>query len=158
MDVKGSAYFDLKTVALLREAVEDAWVCLRPEQRETMSRSLLAERILKAAAQGERDPQRCLVLRLLALPPETMRKHPVSNAGTMPWEDRQPKPLRKPTCYRGCNRPSASMVFNASTSDRPRWRQNQVPVCRCHWRSKRSRLIQSKRVNGASNSSPRFSG
>src|SRR5665647_316211 len=66
--------------------------------------------------------------------------------------------LRKRACYRGCNSPSLSMVFNASTSDRPRWRQNQVPVCRCHWISKRSRLIQSKRVNGASNSSPRVSG
>ena len=60
MDANESAYFDLKTVALLKEAVEDAWVCLRPEQRETMSRSLLAERILKAAAQGERDPERLL--------------------------------------------------------------------------------------------------
>jgi hypothetical protein len=67
MDVKGSAYFDLKTVALLREAVEDAWVCLRPEQRETMSRSLLAERILKAAAQGERDPQRLLGAALIGI-------------------------------------------------------------------------------------------
>jgi hypothetical protein len=60
MDANESAYFDLKTVALLRETVEDAWACLRPEQRETISRSLLAERILKAAAQGERDPQRLL--------------------------------------------------------------------------------------------------
>jgi hypothetical protein len=60
MDANEAAYFDLKTVALLREAVEDAWVRLRPEQRETTSRSLLAERILKAAAKGERDPQRLL--------------------------------------------------------------------------------------------------
>jgi hypothetical protein len=60
MDANESAYFDLKTVALLRETVEDAWACLRPEQRETMSRSLLAERILKAAARGERDPERLL--------------------------------------------------------------------------------------------------
>jgi hypothetical protein len=82
------------------------------------------------------------------------RKHPVSYAETTPWENHRRKPVDR-SCYRGCNSPSASMVFNASTSDRPRWRQNQVPVCRCHWRSKRSRLIQSKRVNGASNSSPR---
>lgn len=51
-------YFDLKTVATLREALEDAWACLPPMQRATMSRSLLAEPILKLAAQGERDPDR----------------------------------------------------------------------------------------------------
>jgi hypothetical protein len=67
MDARETAYFDLKTVALLRETVEDAWVCLRPEQRETISRSLLAERILKAAAQGERDPQRLLGAALMGI-------------------------------------------------------------------------------------------
>lgn len=54
------AHFDLKTVVLLREIVEDAWASLRPGQRATMSRSLLAERILKSAAQGERDRERLL--------------------------------------------------------------------------------------------------
>jgi hypothetical protein len=34
MDATESAYFDLKTVALLRDTVEDAWVCLQPKQRE----------------------------------------------------------------------------------------------------------------------------
>ena len=51
-------YFDLKTVATLREVLEDAWTWLPPMQRATMSRSLLAEPILKLAAQGERDPDR----------------------------------------------------------------------------------------------------
>jgi hypothetical protein len=55
MDGKGPTYFDLETVSVLKETLEDAWACLRPEQRINMSRSLLAERILKAAAQGERD-------------------------------------------------------------------------------------------------------
>lgn len=54
------AYFDLETVALLRETLEDAWASLRPEQRATMLKTTLAERILKAAAQGERDPERLL--------------------------------------------------------------------------------------------------
>jgi hypothetical protein len=58
MDEKKPAYFDLKTVATLREALEDAWFCLSPEQRATMSRTLLAEPILKLAAQGERDRDR----------------------------------------------------------------------------------------------------
>jgi hypothetical protein len=53
-----AVYFDLDTVLLLREALEDTWACLRPEQRVTMSRTLLAERILKSAAAGERDPER----------------------------------------------------------------------------------------------------
>ena len=57
---KEPVYFDLQTVALLRETLEDAWACLRPEQRATMSRTLLAERILRSAAQGERDPERLL--------------------------------------------------------------------------------------------------
>lgn len=57
MDAKEPAYFDLETVALLREILEDAWASLRPGQRATMTRSLLAERILKCAADGERDPE-----------------------------------------------------------------------------------------------------
>jgi hypothetical protein len=60
MDGKGPTYFDLETVSVLKETLEDAWACLRPEQRINMSRSLLAERILKAAAQGERDRERLI--------------------------------------------------------------------------------------------------
>ena len=60
-------YFDLKTVALLREILEDAWASLPPTQRATVSRSLLAERILKTAAQGERDRERLLDAALLDL-------------------------------------------------------------------------------------------
>ena len=59
------AYFDLDTVALLREALDDAWASLRPDQRAGMSRTILAERILKCAAQGERDPARLLEAALL---------------------------------------------------------------------------------------------
>ena len=60
MDPNKPAYFDLETVALLRETLEDAWACLRPAQQATMSRTILAERILKSAAQGERDRERLL--------------------------------------------------------------------------------------------------
>ncbi|HEY2211879.1 MAG TPA: hypothetical protein VGH62_09730 [Bradyrhizobium sp.] len=60
MDGKEPTYFDIETVGVLRETLEDAWACLRPEQRGTTSKSLLAERILKAAAQGERDRERLL--------------------------------------------------------------------------------------------------
>jgi hypothetical protein len=60
-------YFDLKTVSLLREVLDDAWACLPPEQRATTSRTILAERILKSAAKGERDPERLLDAALMAV-------------------------------------------------------------------------------------------
>jgi hypothetical protein len=60
MGRKEPAYFDIETISVLKETLEDAWGCLRPEQRINMSRSLLAERILHAAATGERDRGRLL--------------------------------------------------------------------------------------------------
>jgi hypothetical protein len=53
-------YFDLDTVALLREVLEEAWARVPLRDRRTIARSLLGERILKAAAQGERDPERLI--------------------------------------------------------------------------------------------------
>ena len=67
MEPKEPAYFDLKTVSLLREILEDAWASLPPTRRMTVSRSLLAERILKSAAQGERDRERLLDAALMEL-------------------------------------------------------------------------------------------
>ena len=58
--MNGKAYFDLETISLLREILEDAWALLRPEQRATTLKTTLAERILKSAAQGERDRDRLL--------------------------------------------------------------------------------------------------
>jgi hypothetical protein len=55
---KESTNFDPETVALLRETLDDAWACLAPEQQATMQKTALAERILKSAAQGERDRER----------------------------------------------------------------------------------------------------
>jgi hypothetical protein len=37
-----------------------AWHCLRPDQQAGLSRTILAEPSLKAAAQGERDPEHLL--------------------------------------------------------------------------------------------------
>ena len=51
-------YFDPETVAILRETLDDAWASLRPEQQATMQKTALAERMLKSAAQGERDRER----------------------------------------------------------------------------------------------------
>jgi hypothetical protein len=55
---KASMSFDPETVALLRETLDDAWASLRPEQQATMQKTALAERMLKSAARGERDPDR----------------------------------------------------------------------------------------------------
>ena len=55
---KVSTSFDPETVTLLRETLEDAWACLRPEQQAAMQKTALAERMLKSAAEGERDRQR----------------------------------------------------------------------------------------------------
>ncbi|MGE5166418.1 MAG: hypothetical protein ACM3IH_20670 [Sphingobacteriales bacterium] len=53
-------YFDPETVTALREILEDAWTYLRPDQQARMQKSAIAERILKSAAQGERDRDRLL--------------------------------------------------------------------------------------------------
>ncbi|HME30036.1 MAG TPA: hypothetical protein VKE53_09280 [Pseudolabrys sp.] len=58
MDSKQPVSFDPETVSLLRETLDDAWGCLRPEQKAMTSRTLLAEGILRSAAKGERNPQR----------------------------------------------------------------------------------------------------
>ena len=58
MDGKEPVYFDPETVALLRETLDDAWDRLRPHQQATMLKTTLAVRILKSAAQGERDRKR----------------------------------------------------------------------------------------------------
>ena len=50
--------FDPETVALLRDTLDDAWASLRPEQQATIQKTALAERILKSAAEGERDRKR----------------------------------------------------------------------------------------------------
>ena len=49
---------DLKTVSILREVLEDAWYSLSAEQQAMMSKTVLAERILRSAAKGERDRKR----------------------------------------------------------------------------------------------------
>jgi hypothetical protein len=50
--------FDPETLTLLRSTLDSAWASLPPSGRASTSQSILAERVLKAAAQGERDPDR----------------------------------------------------------------------------------------------------
>ena len=67
MDAREPVYFDLDTVALMRDALEDAWACLPRGRRATTSRTMLAEGILTSAAKGERDPERLRAAALTAI-------------------------------------------------------------------------------------------
>ncbi len=49
------AFFDPTTVAMLRGVLDDAWSRL-PAGQTNVTRSMLAERILRAAKAGERNP------------------------------------------------------------------------------------------------------
>ena len=66
MNQNEPVYFDLETVALLREALDDAWACLRPQERATTSRTQLAGGILALAAEGERNRDRLIDAALMA--------------------------------------------------------------------------------------------
>jgi hypothetical protein len=55
MEDTRAAFFDPKTVAMLREVLDDTWSRLSAGGTDLTS-SLLAECILKAAKAGERDP------------------------------------------------------------------------------------------------------
>jgi hypothetical protein len=50
-------FFDPETIAILKGVLDEAWSCL-PAGQTAVTQSLLAERILKAAMEGERDPDR----------------------------------------------------------------------------------------------------
>ena len=54
---KGSVYTP-ETLRLLRDALDDAWAALRPDERARASKTVLAIRLLEVAAEGERDPAR----------------------------------------------------------------------------------------------------
>ena len=64
MAIREPVPIDLKTVSILREVLEDAWYSLGAEQKAMMSKTVLAERILRSAAKGERDRKRLLAAAL----------------------------------------------------------------------------------------------
>jgi hypothetical protein len=55
---KAPTHFDAETIALLKVALDEAWDCLPRKLQATMLKTTLAERILKTAAEGERNRQR----------------------------------------------------------------------------------------------------
>jgi hypothetical protein len=55
---QATTHFDIETISLLKKSLDDAWDCLPAERRATVPKSSLAGRIIKSAAEGERDPER----------------------------------------------------------------------------------------------------
>jgi hypothetical protein len=55
---KATAHFDAETIGLMKNALDDAWDRLPPKMQARMLKTTLAERILKSAAEGERDRER----------------------------------------------------------------------------------------------------
>jgi hypothetical protein len=58
--------FDPETIEVLKTALEDTWASLTPHQQRVLLKTQLAERILAAAADGERDPGRLRALAMVA--------------------------------------------------------------------------------------------
>jgi hypothetical protein len=63
IEIAGHSYSP-ETIELLRTVLDETWRRLSPLQQIQLPRSQIAERLLKAAADGERDPG---ALRLRAL-------------------------------------------------------------------------------------------
>jgi hypothetical protein len=61
----GERAFDPETLAILRTVFDEACLVLPPSQRTPSIRSALAQRILRKASQGERDPVRLRVYALM---------------------------------------------------------------------------------------------
>jgi hypothetical protein len=55
---KAVAHFDTQTIAIMKVALDDAWDRLPLKLQATVLKTTLAERILKSAAEGERNPER----------------------------------------------------------------------------------------------------
>ena len=52
--------FDPETISALREILDEAWNRLPPERQATTLKTTLAERLLRTAAEGERNRDRLL--------------------------------------------------------------------------------------------------
>jgi hypothetical protein len=60
-----SCVFDPETIELMRQCLDLAWSQLTSSERRMQLKSTVAARILRAAAQGERDPHRLVACGLL---------------------------------------------------------------------------------------------
>jgi macrodomain Ter protein organizer (MatP/YcbG family) len=55
---KAATHFDAETIAIMKKALDEAWARLPPKMQATMLKTTLAERILRMAAEGERNRER----------------------------------------------------------------------------------------------------
>ncbi len=65
----GSGSFDPKTLAILEEAFDEAWLTLKSSGNDKVRANELARCILRLATEGERDPVRLHDHALAALAP-----------------------------------------------------------------------------------------
>jgi hypothetical protein len=84
------AAYSPQTVELLRSVLDDAWASMGPDEKARSNKTLVAVRILEAAAAGERDPDRLLAQALIPWRIEDMSVSNVSVArdATSPMESR----------------------------------------------------------------------
>ena len=50
--------YDPETIQILKSVLDTTWASLLPDEQDKTTKSALAGRLLKAAANGERDPVR----------------------------------------------------------------------------------------------------
>jgi hypothetical protein len=62
-----STVHDPDTIGMLRRVLDDAWATLLPHQQTQANKSIMAQGLLKLAADGERDPTRLCELALLSV-------------------------------------------------------------------------------------------
>ena len=67
MDRNEGAVFEPETIDLMRSVLDAAWASLPADQQANVSRTFMAQHILEAAAQGERDPARLRACALFGL-------------------------------------------------------------------------------------------
>jgi hypothetical protein len=72
--VREDGSYDPETITLLRSVLDAAWNSLSPAQQARISKSHLAERMLKLAASGERDPVRLRVRAIVEATPHHSQK------------------------------------------------------------------------------------
>jgi hypothetical protein len=65
MNLSEGVHYDPETVILLRTALDAAWSSLVPTEQARRSKTEMAQRILRRAATGERDPDRLKAAALL---------------------------------------------------------------------------------------------
>ena len=70
----GGGAFDPETIALLRAVLDGAWNSLNAQEQAQSSKTLLAERMLRLAATGERDPVRLRVAALTQVVTPSLRQ------------------------------------------------------------------------------------